>query len=55
MKQRYYKELDSQGSITGVCSSTYKKEEQMNWYKEKGIMAIEITKREYNQLYNKTK
>ncbi|MCK9310334.1 MAG: hypothetical protein M0P99_08685 [Candidatus Cloacimonetes bacterium] len=51
MKQRYYKELDEQGNITGVCSSTYPKEEQMEWYEEKGITAVEINEKEYNQLH----
>ncbi len=50
MKIRFYKEIDENNKVIGICSSSYLKEQQMNWYAEKKIQAIEISEKEYDIL-----
>jgi len=55
MKRKFYKEIDNNDRVIGICSSSYSKEDQIDWYNKKGIKAVEISEKEYDILYREQK
>lgn len=50
---KYFKELDINQNIIGVCSIAYRTIEELNDYINKCFKTIEISEKEYDQIRNK--
>lgn len=47
---KYFKEINETGIIIGVCSISYRTNDELNEYKQKCFKTVEIKEKEYDQL-----
>jgi len=47
---KYFKEINESGIITGVCSISYKSNDELVKYKQKCYKVFEVNEKEYSKL-----